>query len=744
MKKIVNFTLILGGILCMFAGCNKLAEEKDVIDARYVQATDEAVTVSLGKMVVSDFVNVTIPVTINDTIAVRDFGVIFADNADFNEKNVVAAANIGEDGKKLFTSEVVFEGLEELKTYYAKAYAYTAGGYIYSEVATVKTEDAPDPDTWTSLGKGYFTDAFTFSSKYLETLYKGKWAEVEILQNDQKNNLFKLIAPYDGYLDFNKGEADPNVGRIDELVLTIMKKGDTPNPNGEAVAEDGCVYWPLFATEIYDDGQDIYPLHPSMFTSIATAENYSLSKVTEYQDNGLPAMIELNPYWYVLTTELGTVGGWAFAGTITIAFPGVTVNDFSTSIEFEGLFNQKDGSEFAIASVELGSDVTEAVIAIAPGEDPNDAFGLIMAGDESLISVSESGEVKVPIPTEISETYSIVIAPVVDGSPLAEEASYTTFEYKDLSVSVTASDPVTNDDAVTGSVTASVNFGTDVEYVKVAIFNSKAADLTEEDLAIFDEESNPSVLTLKEPTKDIPFTLTAEGDYSIVAVSYAFDASWNTSVAEFEFLLVDPWNYLGKGTLTDGFFFPLFGKADATVACDIYEHSENPGLYKVGGYQLALSAAFFGVSEDVMAAYEGENWKSTELKVDATDPNAVVIGQQEYGLLVNDDYGWVLIQTEASGTLADGVITWPAKEMYVGLGSWYYANTNGTFKITLPTEAPSGAPALAPKKVNKNVVPMQCNNTPSLDKVKTTASRNAVSIAAGRIFGKTMNIKSTL
>lgn len=600
------------------------------------------------------------------------------------------------------------------------------------------------PEPWVSLGIGYLTDGFTFSSKYMETLYKGKWAEVEIFKNEANPAQFKLVAPYDGYLDFNEGDADPNVGRIDEVILTIMKKGDTPNPNGEAVAEDGCVYWPQFATEIYDDGQDIYPLHPAMFNSLATAANYSLSKVTSYQENGLPAVIELNPYWYVLTTELGTVGGWGFAATITIAFPGIPVTDFSTSIEFDGLLTNKDGSTEAIANVKLGSDVTEALISIAPGEDPDAAFDLILAGDESLISVTKSGEVKIPVPEEVGEYYSIVIAPVVDGEVLAEEASYDTFAFKDYSISVVASEPVLNDDEVSSTVEASFVFGEDVEYAKVAIFAKTAKEIAAEDLAIFDEEDNENVILVKHSDDIVPFILTEEGNYTIVALSYGLEKSWNAAVAEFEYTLVDPWNYLGKGTLTDGFFFPLFGKADATVACDIYEHSENPGLYKVGGYQLALTAAFFGVSEDVMTAYEGENWKSTELKVDATDPNAVVIGQQEYGLLVNDDYGWVLIQTEASGTLADGVITWPAKEMYVGLGSWYYANTNGTFKITLPTEAPSGAPALAPKKVNKNVVPMQCNNTPSLDKVKTTASRNAVSIASGRIFGKTMNIKSTL
>lgn len=158
------------------------------------------------------------------------------------------------------------------------------------------------------------------------------------------------------------------------------------------------------------------------------------------------------------------------------------------------------------------------------------------------------------------------------------------------------------------------------------------------------------------------------------------------------------WNSLGKGTLVDDFIVTLFGKDDITVACDVYEEATTPGLYMITGYQCALAAAFFGVTEDVMAPYEGGNWNNTEVVIDATDPDAVLIEQQDYGVCVNSSYGFFLIESnpEAPGTLKDGEITFPAEELYVtlpGIGKTYYTNDNGTTKIVLPASAnPTAAP----------------------------------------------------
>ena len=158
------------------------------------------------------------------------------------------------------------------------------------------------------------------------------------------------------------------------------------------------------------------------------------------------------------------------------------------------------------------------------------------------------------------------------------------------------------------------------------------------------------------------------------------------------------WNSLGKGTLTDGFLLPDWSMEDATVACDVYEEQTTPGLYMVTGFQLELAAIFYGVEDpSELLPYEGENanWWNAEIVVDATDPAAVKIEQQQYGIYTNGTYQYPLIWSIADGTLADGAITFPANGLvvgYTGNGKAYYANPNGTFKITLPEAAE--APAL--------------------------------------------------
>ena len=147
------------------------------------------------------------------------------------------------------------------------------------------------------------------------------------------------------------------------------------------------------------------------------------------------------------------------------------------------------------------------------------------------------------------------------------------------------------------------------------------------------------------------------------------------------------WQRKGLGTITDGFFTSLFNKPDITVHCNVYENVNTPGLYKIDGFQCALVAAYFGISEEEMKRYENGNWKNVKILIDATNTEKVSISAQQYGVLVNPDYGFIRIQSEATGKLVDNAITFPSRAVYVGfegLGRWYYGNVNGTFKIMLP------------------------------------------------------------
>lgn len=159
--------------------------------------------------------------------------------------------------------------------------------------------------------------------------------------------------------------------------------------------------------------------------------------------------------------------------------------------------------------------------------------------------------------------------------------------------------------------------------------------------------------------------------------------------------------YLGKGKLTDGNLFPLFGVDDITVDCDVYEYKDTPGMYVIGGYQLAMAIALWSdqaSAEEIENEYEDVLWSQSFFSVDARDKSAVTIAAADYGIWTGSTYGWVQISSLNPGTM-NGLneITWPVKGLLVGLDDgWYYGNKYGTFKIAIPASIPKPAPAAAP------------------------------------------------
>ena len=194
------------------------------------------------------------------------------------------------------------------------------------------------------------------------------------------------------------------------------------------------------------------------------------------------------------------------------------------------------------------------------------------------------------------------------------------------------------------------------------------------------------------------------------------------------------WKSLGKGTIVDGFCTPLFSKPTATATCDVYEEAKTPGFYMITGYQQEVAAKFFGIDKEDMAPYEGGNWKNTEVIVDATNPNKVVIAEQDYGVCVNQSYGFFLIQTEPSGKLENGVITFPAEEVYIGipgLGKWYITNDDGSFKITLPSAASTTTVKPVANSGNGRVEDLNIiSGLRSFEKAKVQIERDAQAVNA--------------
>ena len=255
--------------------------------------------------------------------------------------------------------------------------------------------------------------------------------------------------------------------------------------------------------------------------------------------------------------------------------------------------------------------------------------------------------------------------------------------------------------------------GEDLTDVHMGIF--KYDDVAKDPDAVFDAVKKDAAGKFA-VSADILKQINGEGGYYSVATSMPAKTElcivvWGTNGDMDDFAydvyktapLPYVWKSLGKGTLVDDFIVTLFDKDDITVACDVYEEASTPGLYMITGYQCALAAAFFNVSEDVMADYKGGNWNDTELVIDATDPDAVIIEQQDYGVCVNSAYGFFLIESDPDdpGTLKNGEITFPAEKMYItlpGAGKTFFTNDNGTFKITLPAAAGKSSVSVPAKR----------------------------------------------
>ena len=670
------------------------------------------------------------------------------------------------------TSKTVFaEGVKEISVAFAAGesesalvlpivYENYSFGDLYGLTLNIKeetTQYAPScfnieislPEPWKSLGNATLYDEWFLNWFDVEDIYpKGITVEVPLEQNELTPNVFRLLDPY-GLLMSALDYSDANAEETQEYVqFEILKPGTNLGDDEDPliITQEGLVYYKPICTGFYDSGNGgtHYYLHPSNFSSTFSEEGISHNYVQQWQEgeDALPAIVVLSPFPYMYG-----VGGWnrSTKEEITIVFPGVVVKDYSVDVEYGGLLSAADG-DYAYVNVTLGEDLAEAVIAIAPGEDPYDALALILDEDESVITVTKSGEVKIPLPEEVAEAYSIVIAPVVDGEVLADEAAYDTFAYKDFSISVAASEPVINDDEVSGTTTVSFVFGADVEYAKLALFEGKSSDLTEEDLAIFDDEDSEEVIIVKHADDTFDVVLPEEGDYTLVAVSYAFEQAWNISVRDIEFVLVNPWETVGTATWTDAFFGPWFSADALSYDIELQANNEVPGFYRLVN---VYGEAFLYNEEG-----DWDDSKDYYLKLHAEDPDAVWFETFDTGcdwgygdfLLASDmglyieEYGLeaVLEAVDAGdidntfGNLSNNVITFPVDGVLKAMagyngGAWYYGNHAAVFTITLNFDA--SASGIQKKHASRSLGMAQ----------KASRNLSAVSIARGRLSSKNIS-----
>ncbi len=143
-----------------------------------------------------------------------------------------------------------------------------------------------------------------------------------------------------------------------------------------------------------------------------------------------------------------------------------------------------------------------------------------------------------------------------------------------------------------------------------------------------------------------------------------------------------PLKLLGTGYWVDDIVGPLFGLNITTYPVEVYENLKTPGyIYLKDLYTNAYKQTLvdeFGIDEASIPT-----WDESYFAIDITDPAAVAIPGQYTGLDIG--YGDMAIWSLSTGTLENGIISFPAKGLAVQDNDGaYYANNNGATMLYMP------------------------------------------------------------
>lgn len=346
---------------------------------RYV--TSEALTVNLTHTDKTGFL--TIPSTV--TFAAGESETVITVTYD--------AANMEYNN---FVKDTITIASEEYTTpYAASSYAFSAGA----------------PLTWKSLGSGkYVDDWFPYTGS------------VEILQCEQQPNRFRIAAPYAGFKDDGSFEMTDDID--DYLELTIMQPGNSLG--GVEITRNDLVYYSDYSTGAnllqYDDIINL--LHPSRFAANNTEASWSYNRVVEFDENGLPARIQLAPYYYMFS--VGGFNNSQYDDVISIYFPGNDPKDYALDVTYTGKFINVADEYFAMFSLTLGADVDEVKYTLVPSADADATVEGIANGSITAESTTKGGSYQLPVAE--SGRYTVV-AVAFDGGEAVASAS-TSFKFE--------------------------------------------------------------------------------------------------------------------------------------------------------------------------------------------------------------------------------------------------------------------------------------------------------------------------
>lgn len=270
-------------------------------------------------------------------------------------------------------------------------------------------------EKWNSLGFGTYSDIFMFDGVY----------PVEILQNDNENAKFRIMHPYDGAMAAGDGYKEANLGDPCAYIpLVLLKAGNTLG--GVSVTKSGLVYFEESSTGYYHTtySQTIMINHPAEFSSLRKEDAWLYNKVLQYQDNGLPAGIQLAPYYY-----MNGVGGWNYTaenGMVTIIYPGAVLTDYSLTIEEDFADAGKQDVSFDFGADVAFVDFGAYEGALNAAQVDSKVEGILAGTDTTVVRLDSSSVVTLQFPATGQYT---VVAVAYDADTVAQTVESLVLNY---------------------------------------------------------------------------------------------------------------------------------------------------------------------------------------------------------------------------------------------------------------------------------------------------------------------------
>ena len=273
------------------------------------------------------------------------------------------------------------------------------------------------PAPWVTLGKATYSDSFFFVNAYA----------VDLQQNGDDPSQYRLVKPLTTALaaegaSLAASGLTPDGSESEYITFKLLQPGD--QVGDITISGNDLVYFSPYSTGLLNSGQLIEEAHPSYLASYQDEALWQYSRVTQYQEDGTPGVVQLAPFYFMNNGD-GTLSGWNNTqtdGMVTIVFPGYVISDYSATVSYTGRYYALDGTCYATANVTLGEDVASAKVALIAGDDVTTAIAGIEDGSLESTEITASGSVSLPCVEDGLHTLVVV---TFDGEGEAQSSAYT-------------------------------------------------------------------------------------------------------------------------------------------------------------------------------------------------------------------------------------------------------------------------------------------------------------------------------